>query len=103
MNESAVKAVPSGNEYEAHYRPVWAASYRTVKNRGAIAKFATELAAEVAAWRVLYSVEQRVMRRDGALVFAAKSLADSHFNLPRSVKAKGREKRNEVERRRIPA
>lgn len=31
------------------------------------------------------------------------SSADAHFNLPRSVKAKGREKRTEVERRRITA
>lgn len=103
MNESAAKAVSSGHEYEAHYKPVWAASYRKVKNRGSVAKFATELAAEVAAWRVLYAVEQRVMRRDGALVFAAKSLADSKFNLQPFVKAKGREKRTEVERRRITA
>lgn len=99
MNESAAKAVPKGNEYEAHYRPVWAASFRIVKNRGQIAKFSTELAAEVAAWRVLYSVEQRVMRRDGALVFAAKASADAHFNLAPTVKAKGSNKRTIVERK----
>ncbi|WP_320196241.1 hypothetical protein RMR10_004560 [Agrobacterium rosae] len=42
------------------------------------------------------------MRRDGA-VLEARSKADELFNLPRSVKAKGREKRTEVERRRITA
>lgn len=100
MNESAAKAVPTGNEYEAHYRPVWAASYRTVKERGRIAKFTTALAAEVAAWRVLYSVEQRVMRRDGALVFAARSAADAAFpGLQPTVKAKGSNKRTVVERK----
>ncbi len=97
-NKSAAKAVPTGNEYEAHYRPVWAASFRIVRNRGQIAKFSTELAAEVAAWRVLYSVEQRVMRRDGAMVFAAKSAADAHFNLAPTVKAKGSNKRTIVEK-----
>ncbi|KAA3504615.1 hypothetical protein DXM27_05225 [Rhizobium rhizogenes] len=99
MNESAAKAVPTGNEYEAHYRPVWAASFRVVKTSGRVAKFSTELAAEVAAWRVLYSVEQRVMRRDGALVFAAKATADAHFNLAPSVKDKGSNKRTIVERK----
>ncbi|MEJ8308581.1 hypothetical protein [Agrobacterium larrymoorei] len=99
MNESAAKAVPCGHEYEAHYKPVWAAAYRKVKNRGGIAKFATELAAEVAAWRVLYSVEQRVMRRDGELVFAAKASADAHFNLSPFVKAKGSNKQVPVERK----
>lgn len=101
MNESAAKAVPTGNEYEAHYRPVWAASFRIVKNRGQIAKFSTELAAEVAAWRVLYSVEQRVMRRDGALVFAARSAADAAFpGLQPTVKAKGSNKLTIVEKAR---
>ncbi|UHS60596.1 hypothetical protein HRR99_03200 [Agrobacterium vaccinii] len=42
------------------------------------------------------------MRRDGA-VLEARSKADAIFNLPRSVKVKGREKRTEVERRRITA
>ncbi len=42
------------------------------------------------------------MRRDGA-VLEARSKADELFNLPRSIKAKGREKRTEVERRRITA
>lgn len=42
------------------------------------------------------------MRRDGA-VLEARSKADELFKLPRSVKAKGREKRTEVERRRITA
>lgn len=79
MNQSAAKAHPTGNMYEAHYRPVWAASFRTVKNKGRIAYFETALAAEVAAWRVLYSLEQRVMRRDGAIVFAARSEAEKVF------------------------
>lgn len=99
MNESAAKAVSTGNEYEAHYRPVWAASFRIVKERGRVARFTTALAAEVAAWRVLYSVEQRVMRRDGALVFAARSSADALFNLQPTVKAKGSQKRTLVERK----
>ncbi len=74
-NKSAAKAVPTGNEYEAHYRPVWAASFRIVKNRGQIAKFSTEL--------------------------AARSAADAAFpGLQPTVKAKGSNKRTIVEKAR---
>lgn len=79
MNDSAAKAHPTGNMYEAHYRPVWAASWRAVKSRGRIVQFETALAAEVAAWRFLYSIERKVMRRDGEIVFAARAAADKLF------------------------
>ncbi|MQY48211.1 hypothetical protein GAO09_19440 [Rhizobiales bacterium RZME27] len=76
MNQSAVEAVGTINGYEAHYRPVWAASFRKVKNKGVTAYFTSALAAEVAAWRFLYSIERRVMNRDGEIIFAAKSAID---------------------------
>lgn len=79
MNDSAAKAHPTGNMYEAHYKPVWAASWRAVKSRGRTVQFETALAAEVAAWRFLYSIERKVMRRDGEIVFAARSAADKLF------------------------
>lgn len=76
MNQSAAKGVLTTSGWEGQYRPVWAAAFRTVKNRGRPAYFTTEIAAECAAWRVLYSVEQRVMKRDGETIYAAKSAID---------------------------
>lgn len=76
MNQSAAKGVLTVNGWEGRYRPVWASSFRTVKVKGVTAYFQTELAAEVAAWRVLYAVEQRIMKRDGETVIAAKSARD---------------------------
>jgi hypothetical protein len=79
MNISAAKAVPTINGYAGQYRPVWAAKFRTVQVNGKPAYFKTPEQAECAAWRVLYAVEQRVMKRDGAIVYAAKSAADRLF------------------------
>jgi hypothetical protein len=79
MNQSAAQAIGTVHGYEGQYRPVWASSFRTVKEKGKTKYFRSALAAEVAAWRVLYSVEQRVMKRDGEMIFAAKSAADRIF------------------------
>lgn len=79
MNQSAAKAIDTVNGWEGQYRPVWAASFRTVKDKGRTVYFRSALAAEVAAWRVLYAVEQRVMKRDGETVIAARSAADRLF------------------------
>lgn len=79
MNQSAAVAIGTINGWEGHYRPVWAASFRTVKVKGRPAYFKTPEAAECAAWRQLYAVEQRVMKRDGEMIFAAKSAADRIF------------------------
>lgn len=81
MNKSEVQVVRNGNLYEAQYKPVWAASFRKVEVRGRVAAFDNKADAEVAAWRVLNAIEQSVMRRDGEMVFAAKSNADALFNL----------------------
>jgi hypothetical protein len=79
MNRSAAKAIGTVNGWEGQYRPVWAASFRTVKEKGRTVYFSSALAAEVAAWRFLYSIEQRVMKRDGETVIAAKSAAHALF------------------------
>lgn len=79
MNRSGAKAIGTINGWEAQYRPVWAASYRTVKEKGRTVYFKSALAAEVAAWRFLYALEQRVMKRDGEAVMAAKSAAHALF------------------------
>ncbi|MFB9952053.1 hypothetical protein ACFFP0_24660 [Rhizobium puerariae] len=79
MNHSAARSNWTVNGYEGEYRPVWASSWRPVRLNGRPVYFTTALAAEVAAWRVLYAVEQRVMKRDGEIVFAAKSAADRLF------------------------
>lgn len=73
MNQSAARSTWTVNGYEGEYRPVWAASWRPVRMKGRPVYFTTALAAEVAAWRVLYAVEQRVMKRDGETIYAAKS------------------------------
>ncbi|MCL6653506.1 hypothetical protein A6R70_14530 [Agrobacterium rubi] len=64
--------------------------------------FPTDTAALIAAQAHVIKHINGTMRRDGA-VLEARSKADAIFNLPGSVKAKGREKRTEVERRRITA
>lgn len=79
MNQSAAIAIGTINGWEGHYRPVWAAKFRTVQVKGRPAYFKTPEAAECAAWRVLYAVEQRVMKRDGEIIFAARSAADRLF------------------------
>ncbi|MBB3521073.1 hypothetical protein [Rhizobium sp. BK456] len=79
MNQSAAIAIGTINGWEGHYRPVWSAKFRTVQVKGRPAYFKTPEAAECAAWRVLYSLEQRVMKRDGEVVFAAKSQAERIF------------------------
>jgi hypothetical protein len=79
MNKSAAKAEPTVHGYVGHYKPVWAASFRTVKEHGRTKYFKSPILAELAAWRILYAVEQRVMKRDGEMIFAAKSAADRIF------------------------
>lgn len=79
MNQSAAKSVPTVNGYEGHYRPVWASSFRVVKSKGRTVYFDTAASAECAAWRYLYALEQRVMRRDGEMIFAARSEAEQLF------------------------
>lgn len=76
MNGSAAKAEPTINGFEGHYKPVWASSFRTVKVKGRTVYFRTAEAAECAAWRLLYSLEQRVMKRDGEIIYAARSAID---------------------------
>lgn len=79
MNQSAAVAIGTINGWVGTYRPVWAAKFCTVQVKGRPAYFKTPEAAEVAAWRELYAVEQRVMKRDGEMIFAAKSAADRIF------------------------
>ena len=79
MNQSAARAVWTVNGWEGQYRPVWASSWRPVRLNGRRVYFTSALAAEVAAWRVLYAVEQRVMKRDGPVVMAARSAAEKLF------------------------
>lgn len=80
MNASAAQAIGTINGWTGMYRPVWAAKFRTVQINGRPAYFKTPEAAELAAYRVLYAVEQRVMNRDGEMIFAAKSAADRIFS-----------------------
>jgi len=79
MNQSAAIAIGTINGWEGHYRPVWAARFRTVTVKGRTAYFKTPEAAELAAWRQLYAEEQPVMNRDGPTIFAAKAAADRIF------------------------
>lgn len=79
MNLSAAKAVPTINGYSGLYRPVWAAKFHPVQINGRTAYFSNKESAELAAWRVLYAVEQRVMKRDGEIIFAARSEAERVF------------------------
>jgi hypothetical protein len=53
--------------------------------RGQTIYFKTPEAAELAAWRTLYAIEQRVMKRDGEIVFAAKSQAHAIFKNGRKI------------------
>ncbi|MGZ2449606.1 hypothetical protein ACVIRO_002360 [Rhizobium ruizarguesonis] len=79
MNISAAQAIGTINGWTGLYRPVWSARFRTVQVKGRPVYFKSPELAELAAWRVLYSVEQRVMKRDGEMIFAAKSAADKIF------------------------
>lgn len=79
MNQSAARSKPSGNLFEGQYRPVWAATWRTVQVRGRTVYFDTAASAECAAWRKLYETEQRVMHRDGEIVISARAAADRLF------------------------
>ena len=85
MNQSAARSNWTVNGYEGEYRPVWAASWRRVRMNGKPVYFKTALAAEVAAWRILYAVEQRVMKRGGETVIAARSAIDGR-NLAKEAK-----------------
>lgn len=79
MNQSAARSKPTGNLFEGQYKPVWAATWRSVQQNGRVVSFTTAEAAECAAWRVLYSIEQRVMHRDGEIVISARAAADRWF------------------------
>lgn len=90
MNKSAARSIPTGNLFEGQFRPVWAATWRTVTKNGRVVSFTTAEAAELAAWRILYSIEQRVMHRDGEIVFAAKAAAEAVFRKGREIQVERR-------------
>jgi len=88
MNGSAAEAVRTVNGWVGQFRPVWASSFRQVQINGRPAYFMTAEAAECAAWRILYRLEQRVMRREGEIIFAAKSAAHQLFRKTVEVERK---------------
>ncbi len=85
MNQSGAKHEWTCHGYKALYRPVWASTWRAVESKGHPIYFTTPLAAEVVAWRKLYETEQRVMRRDGEIVFAARAAAEGVFRKGRAI------------------
>lgn len=102
MNGSAVATVDTVNGWEGHFRPVWASTFRKVQLDGKTAYFRTALAAEVAAWRILYAIEQPVMIRDGDILCA--SDADATFpTLKPFIKQRGKSRKVEVERKAVRA
>lgn len=90
MNQSAARSKQTGNLFEGQFKPVWASTWRTVQVNGKAVSFSTAEAAECAAWRVLYSIEQRVMHRDGEIVFAAKAAAEAVFRKGREIQVERR-------------
>jgi hypothetical protein len=98
MNESAATAVGTIRGWKGMFRPVWASQYREVQEGGQTVYYGTASEAECAAWRVLHTIEQSTMLRDGEKLQAISS-ADAAFNLKPFVKQRGSERRTVVERR----
>lgn len=105
MNHPDARSIPAaGGGYHGQFRLCWKADYSTVckwsKELGKYVpvNFKHPLAAEVYAWREKSRLEYPVMRRDGEVI-AAMEEANALFNLPATVKQRGKTKSVAVERK----
>lgn len=105
MNHPDARSIPAaGGGYHGQFRLCWKADYSTVSewskelDRFIPINFKSPIVAELAAWREKSRKEYPVMRRDGE-ISGTMEKANAMFNLPPTVKQRGKTKAVAVERK----